>query len=114
MRELLLLEYDRARQKCLNLRVRNRGDRVLQRQLANAWRQAFDTASAAAGDHRSALGNGDRGPPIVVIDERQGVARIDQVRILDLRVDLPDLGPIPRVAEELRGDVPQRVAALHD
>ena len=47
------------------------------------------------------------------ISQRQHVTRIDQVRIFDLRVDLPDLRPEPRVLEEHRGDVPKRVATPH-
>ena len=42
----------------------------------------------------------------------QGVARIDEVRILDVRVDVPDLRPQPGIAQEHGGDAPQRVAAL--
>ena len=50
----------------------------------------------------------------VDVDEMQHVTRIDEMRVLDHRVDVPDFGPIPGVAQEHRGDVPQRVAALDD
>ncbi len=45
--------------------------------------------------------------------QREHVTGIDEVWILDLRIDLPDLGPEPRVLEEHRRNVPQRVATLH-
>ena len=48
------------------------------------------------------------------IDQPQGVAGIDQMRILDLRVDLPDLRPIPWIAQEDLGDAPQGIPAFHD
>ena len=46
------------------------------------------------------------------VGQRQHVAGINKVRILDLRIDLPDLGPEPGVLEEHRRDIPQRVATL--
>jgi hypothetical protein len=110
-RQLLFLEHDRARQERPNLGIRNRRDCALERQLADARREALDTAAAA---HSGTALQLNRGPAVVQINERQRVARIDKVRILDLRVDLPDLGPIPRVAEKLRSDIPERVATLHD
>ena len=48
----------------------------------------------------------------VEVGQADHVARIDQVRVLDLRVGLPDLRPQPRLAQERAGDVPQRVATL--
>lgn len=43
------------------------------------------------------------------------IARIDQVRVLDLRpVQLPDLRPEPGVLEEFSGDIPQSIAFNHD
>ena len=53
------------------------------------------------------------GVAVGAVRQRQHVTGIDEVRVLDLRIDLPDLRPEPRVLEEHRGDVPQRVAALH-
>jgi hypothetical protein len=35
------------------------------------------------------------------------------VRIADLRIDLPDLGPEPGLAQETAGDVPKGVALDH-
>ena len=37
-----------------------------------------------------------------------------EVGIIDLGVDVPDLRPEPRVPEELRRYIPQRIADLHD
>ena len=46
--------------------------------------------------------------------EPDDVARIDEVRILDLlAVHPPDVGPAPRFLQELAGDAPERVALLH-
>src|SRR5690554_7754327 len=42
------------------------------------------------------------------------VARIDQVRVVDLRVGLPDFRPQPGPLQELARDVPQRIPTLHD
>ena len=53
------------------------------------------------------------GVAVGAIRQRQHVTGIDEVWVFDLRIDLPDLGPEPRVLEEHRGDVPERVAALH-
>ena len=50
----------------------------------------------------------------VDVHELQHVARINEVRVLDLGIDVPDFGPIPGVAQEHLGDVPQRVAGFHD
>ena len=47
-------------------------------------------------------------------DDLQLVARIDPVRILDVRVEAPDLRPVPGVVEKLLRQVPQRVALLDD
>src|SRR5439155_5180522 len=44
--------------------------------------------------------------------DAQLVARIDPVRVLDRRVEAPDLRPIPGVAEELLREVPESVALL--
>ena len=41
------------------------------------------------------------------------VARIDQVRVLDLPVCLPDFRPQPGLFQETRRDAPERVALLH-
>src|SRR5437660_1326414 len=38
------------------------------------------------------------------------VAWIDPVRVFDARVQAPDLGPVPGIAEELLGEIPERVA----
>ena len=46
--------------------------------------------------------------------EHELVAGIDEMRIPDLRIVLPDLRPQPRLLQEARGDVPQRVALPDD
>ena len=45
--------------------------------------------------------------------QRNDVAGVDQVRVIDLRVDAPDLRPYPWVPEEHGRDIPERVAAFH-
>ena len=42
----------------------------------------------------------------VDINQAQGVARIDQMRILDARVDVPNFRPQPWIAQVHRGDAP--------
>jgi hypothetical protein len=47
--------------------------------------------------------------------EQDDIARVDQVRILDLvTVHLPDFRPAPGVFQEFARDVPQRVALDDD
>ena len=36
------------------------------------------------------------------------------MRIFDLRIDLPDFWPVPRILQEHGGNVPECVTALHD
>src|SRR3546814_12902779 len=50
----------------------------------------------------------------VEIGQADDVARIDQVRVGDLRVGLPDLRPQPWMLQELARDVPRGVAAHDD
>ena len=50
----------------------------------------------------------------VEVSEAENVTREDQVRVLDLRIRLPDLRPEPRLPEEAAGNVPERVALLDD
>ena len=78
---------------------------VLEERLDLGQRHAVDRSRLArARLHRHA----------VQVGQAEDVARIDQVRVLDLRVGLPDFRPQPRPLEEAPGDVPQRVAVLDD
>ena len=105
-----------------------RGERLLLRQhagLATGTRRWPRTESCRSGRRASSLRSRGcrRAPPyceiitlrvaVGAVRQRQHVTGIDEVRVLDLRIDLPDLGPEPRILEEHRGDVPERVAALH-
>jgi hypothetical protein len=110
--DLILVEDSRPRQECGDRLEGNRGDGFLEWFGANARRQAIH-AAAALGDLRPAFELND-GAPVIQVRQRQDVAGENQVRVLDLRIDLPDFRPIPRVAQEHRCDVPERVAALHD
>ena len=85
---LEFIDHAQVLEERLDLRQRDAGDRRLR---------------ARAFLHRDA----------VQVGQRDHVARIDQVRVGDLRVGLPDLRPQPRALEELAGDIPQRVAPLH-
>ena len=49
----------------------------------------------------------------IQISQGEDVAWIDQVRVRDLGVDLPDLGPVPGVLQKHRRDVPKGVPDLH-
>src|SRR6185436_2379670 len=107
--DLIAVEQRRAAHEAGNHVIRNRSDRLAERLAAHLRRQALAaaalgrTATVADGDARLA----------VDVDELEHVARIDQVRVLDLGIDVPDFGPIPGIAQEYFGDVPQRVAGFH-
>ena len=81
---------------------RNRRNAGVQRQIAHARRQALDAQAGTANL---------RAP--VDPDQQQLVAGEDQMRVVDLRIDVPDLGSKPWIAQKVAGDVPQRVAFLH-
>ena len=40
------------------------------------------------------------------VDDRQRIARIDQVRVLDLGILEPDFGPVPGIAQKYGRDIP--------
>ncbi len=107
----VLVDDPGTRQERRDRFIRNRRNRFLEGFGADARRQTLE-AAAAARDLRAAFELND-GPAVVQISERQNVAGENQVRVFDLRVDLPDLRPNPRVAQKHRCDVPQRIAALH-
>src|SRR5690606_11028660 len=48
----------------------------------------------------------------VDVHQTDRVARVDQVRVGDLRIDVPDLRPQPGFVQEEGGDIPQGVAFL--
>lgn len=75
---------------------RNRADRIL---------------ALAANLRLAAIHAKHRAP--VKVGEADDITRINQVRILDLRIGLPDLRPQPRLPEEAAGNVPQGVALFH-
>jgi hypothetical protein len=48
-----------------------------------------------------------------LLSEPDHVARVDTVRVLDpVLVHVPDVGPLPRILQELAGDSPEGVAFL--
>ena len=49
----------------------------------------------------------------VDVDQPDHIAGVDQVRVLDLGVALPDLRPLPGFVEEASGDIPERVTFHH-
>ena len=69
----------------------------------NTLRAKWTAASTAAHSN-------DRTP--ILVTEKNLVSRVNQVRILDMRIDLPDFGPQPRLVEKSPGDVPQGIAFL--
>ena len=79
---------------------------------AQVLQERFDLRQRDAG-HRRFLARARLHRDAVQVGQRDHVAGIDQVRVLDLRVGLPDLRPQPRALEERAGDIPQRVATLH-
>src|SRR5690606_21181741 len=101
--DLVLRENRGAGQERLDRRVGNRGDRAVERRAAQPRLEA-GSAAALQADLRLA---------VRAVGERKHVARIDKVRVRDLRVDVPDLGPQPRVTQEHGRDVPERIATLY-
>ncbi len=59
------------------------------------------TASAVAIDRQ------DR--PAITVGQVNHIARVNQVRVVDLRIDFPDFRPAPRLAQETRGNVPEGI-----
>ncbi|MOA21712.1 hypothetical protein D3C78_1422190 [compost metagenome] len=76
-------------------------NRLGNRRAAHLRRQLDGAARGAAIEGQARLA--------IDVDEAQGIARVDQVRVLDLRVGMPELRPLPRLAEELARDIPERV-----
>ncbi len=97
---------DRLDRDCRNAGVDGLGADA-RRQL-DRLQAGFDTAAqfASAVEHDALAA--------VDVDDGQFVTGVDQVRVLDLRVLVPDLRPVPGVAQEAGGDVPKGVALLHD
>ncbi|KAG0772533.1 hypothetical protein G6F22_015664 [Rhizopus arrhizus] len=75
---------------------------LLQERLYLGQRNGVDRGLLA----RARLGR--HGHP-VQIGQAEHVTGIDQVRIGDLRIGLPDLRPQPRLLQETCGDIPQRI-----
>ena len=96
-------QHGRARHECRDAVVRDREDCAIQRVRAHARREAH-VAAARERDLRPAVHPG----------ERELVPRIDEVRVRDLRIDVPDLRPVPGIGQEFRRDVPERVARHDD
>ena len=97
------VEQARPADELLDHVVRDHADRLRERLRADLRREP----------HRP--GAIDRHARLAVhVNEAQHVPRIDPVRILDLRVYVPDFGPVPGVLEEHPGDVPEGVALLDD
>jgi hypothetical protein len=52
-------------------------------------------------------------PALGIVGQHDDVAGINQVRVLDLLVNLPYAGPTPRVLKEARRDIPKGIALDH-
>src|SRR5690606_17040301 len=106
--DLVLVEQRRTAHEARDDVVRNGRDCLAERLAAHLGRQSLD-----AGAGLGALGY--REPRLAVhVDQPQHVAWVNEMRVGDLRIDVPDLRPIPGVAQEQLGDVPKGVARLHD
>ncbi len=98
-----LVEQARAADEVHQQVIGNRADRAVEIGGADLGRQPHG-ADRFEGNARLA----------VDVAEIQHVARIDQVRVADRRVDVPDLRPVPGIIEVHARNVPQRVAFLDD
>ncbi len=54
----------------------------------------------------------DLGATVATVGQYQHIARVDPMRIPDLRIDVPDLGPLPGILQEYVGNAPQGVTAF--
>ena len=94
--EFILADHARVFEELLQRRRRYRLDRIFERRDA---RMRPDRALAVAQ---------------MTAGKNELITRINQVRVLYLRVVLPDLGPQPRLLQEAGGNVPKRVALPDD
>src|SRR5258708_1868794 len=105
--DLFPIEHAGLRHECGHRCVRNGGDGCVERLAADA---RFNPDAVAA-LQLAALQHDLR--PAVDIDQAQSIAGVNQMRVVDLGIDLPDLRPEPGIPEENFGDAPQGIAALH-
>lgn len=94
-----------AQQKTVDRLQRNARDRVGHRTAADPWRELDGAPGLAAIERQARLA--------VDVSQRQQIPWIDEIGVLDLWIDLPELGPLPRFAQEFPGDVPKCVAPYH-
>src|SRR5690554_458536 len=91
-------------------------------ELPKPNRARFEAALALDDSHARA--DGDCGGGVIcggylfaiarIFTEAQTILGVDPMRVRDGRIVRPDSGPFIRIAEELRGDIPERIAAFHD
>ena len=97
------LEDVRTAQKRRDHVQRDAGNGLTERGAAHLGREP-DHAVALTAQHRPAIDEG----------QFEHVTGVDQVRILNLWIGLPDIRPTPRIAQKQGGNVPQGVAFLYD
>ena len=90
-----------AQQKAVDGFEWNARNRLGHRTGANAWRELDGAARLAAIEGQAWLA--------VDVTERQRVAGVDQVGVLDLRIGPPQLWPLPGLAQVFAGNIPESV-----
>ncbi|MNF96577.1 hypothetical protein D3C84_793720 [compost metagenome] len=94
-----------AQQKTVDRLQRNARDGVGHRRTVHPWRELDGAPGSPAIEGQARL--------TVNVDQRQQIAGVDQIGVLDLRIGLPELGPLPRLTEEFPGDVPECITRRH-
>jgi len=82
---------------------------------AQLFQEGFDLGQRNAGDRRFLARSGVLSRnDAVQVGQAEHIARVNQVRVRHLGIRLPDFRPKPRLFQEARRDIPQRVALLDD
>lgn len=102
---LLVIDDAVGQQEAVDLVQRDGRDGLGDRRAADLRRQLDGPARFATVQHQARLA--------IDVDQAEGVAGVDQVGILDLRVGVPEFRPLPWLAEEFPRDVPQGIAPDH-
>src|SRR5690606_37417799 len=94
-----------AQQEAVDGFQRNGRDGFGHRRGTHGRRQLDGTARGAAIEYKPRL--------TIDIDQAEIVARVDQMRLFNLRVGVPQLGPFPGLTQKSPGYPPERIPLHH-
>ncbi len=104
--EILCLVDDAiAQQKAVDRFQRNARNGIGHRRAADSWRKLDCAPGSAAIEGQAWL--------TVDVNQRQRIARIDEIGVFDLWIGLPKLRPFPRFTQVFSGNVPECVPCHH-